>query len=273
ESELAILETLARVSDHPVEVLPTFLGAHVVGPEYRDGRRAEYVRMIVEDLLPEVASRRLARFCDVFVDQGAFRMDEARTIMEAARGLGLGIRVHAEQLPRTGATRLAIWLGALSVDHLERLEEGDIAALAEAWAARRASSGLASPGVGATAASPDAGPAEATTARQAAPLAVVLPGAAYFLRETPRPPGRELIAAGIPVAVATDFNPGTSPCLAMPPILGLASLLFGLTPDEAIVASTRHGALALGIEDRVGSLEVGKQADLVVWDVPGRRHL
>lgn len=255
ESEIAILEALARVRDHPVDVLPTFLGAHVVAPEYRDGRRAEYVRLIVEQMLPEIASRGLARFCDVFIDQGAFTVEEARTILEASRGLGLGVRVHAEQLTHTGATRLAIALGAFSVDHLERIDEADVAALAGAWAKRRAER-----------------KAEADGAT-VVPVAVVLPGASYFLRETVRPPVRALLAAGVPVAVATDFNPGTSPCPTMPPILGLACLLFGMTPDEAIVAATRHGALALGIDDRVGTIEVGKQADLAVWDVPGRRHL
>jgi imidazolonepropionase len=269
ESELGILDALARVSDHPVEVLPTFLGAHVVGPEYRDGRRAEYVALVAEELLPEVASRRLARFCDVFVDQGAFTTEEALRILEAARGLGLGIRVHAEQLSRTGATRLAIRLGAFSVDHLERIDEGDIAALAEAWATRPANRGSA----GAPAEGAGGGAHPASGSSRIAPVAIVLPGASYFLRETVRPPVRALIAAGVPVAVATDFNPGTSPCLAMTPILSLACLLFGMTPDEAIVAATRHGALALGIDDRVGSIEVGKQADLAVWDVPGRRHL
>jgi imidazolonepropionase len=279
ESELAILEALARVLDHPVEVLPTFLGAHVVGPEYRAGgagRRAEYVRLVAETLLPEVASRGLARFCDVFIDQGAFTVPEARTILEAARRLGLGVRVHAEQLSRTGATRLAIALGAYSVDHLERLDAGDVAALAEAWAARGAGAGSSASGAGrdagaSVAAAASAAPIAPTATR--APVAVVLPGASYFLRETVRPPVRALIAAGVRVAVATDFNPGTSPCFAMTPILGLACLLFGMTPDEAIVAATRHGALALGVEDRVGSIEAGKQADLVVWDVPGRRHL
>jgi len=263
ESELVILEALARAADHPVELLPTFLGAHVVGPEYRgggEGSRAAYVTLVVEELLPEVAGRGLARFCDVFIDQGAFTLEEARTILEAARRLGMGIRVHAEQLSRTGATRLAIALGAYSVDHLERLDAGDVAALAAAWTSRGQDAG-ASPG------SARAG------AALRAPVAVVLPGASYFLRETVRPPVRALIAAGVPVAIATDFNPGTSPCLAMTPILGLACLLFGMTPDEAIVAATRHGALALGVEDRVGSIETGKQADLVVWDVPGRRHL
>jgi len=261
ESEIAILEALGRASSHPVEVLPTFLGAHVVGPEYRDGRRAEYVKLVAETLLPEIARKKLARFCDVFVDEGAFTVDEARTVLEAARGLGLGTRLHAEQLSRTGATRLAIALGAYSVDHLEHLDATDVAALAEAWTAHRSRAAFAS--------------AQAPPGRAAnrAPVAVVLPGASHFLREKVHPPVRALIQEGVPVAVATDFNPGTSPCLAMTPILNLACLLFGMTPDEAIVAATRHGALALGIEDRVGSIEPGKQADLVVWDVPGRRHL
>jgi len=281
ESEIAILKCLASVQDHPVEVRPTFLGAHVVAPEYRDGRRAQYVSLVAEKILPDVAARGLARFCDVFIDEGAFTVQEARLILDAARGLGMGVRVHAEQLTRTGATRLAINLGAFSVDHLERLDAGDVAALATAWSNARAmgregpADRLPAPGAkSAKSASKGRGSNEEGTASALrAPVAVVLPGASYFLRASVHPPVRELIAAGVPVAVATDFNPGTSPCLAMPPILSLACLLFGMTPDEAIAAATRHGALALGIEDRVGTIEAGKQADLAIWDVPGRRHL
>jgi len=238
DAELTILRALARASSHPVEIVPTLLGAHVVGPEFRDGRRAEYVRLVAEEMIPRAAAEGLARFCDVFVDEGAFTLDEARTILEAAKRHGLGLRVHAEQLRHTGAAALAASLGAASVDHLEQATHEDVAALA--------ASGT---------------------------VAILLPGAAYFLRETSRPPARAFIEAGVPVALATDFNPGSSPCHAMPPILNLACVLFGMTPDEAIVGATRQAARSLGLEGRLGTLETGKQADLAVWDLPGRKHL
>ncbi len=133
DSELTILRALAQAADHPVEVVPTLLGAHVVPPEFRDGGRKEWVRILVEELIPKVAAARLARYCDVYVDEGAYTVDEARAILEAAAANGLGTRVHAEQLTRTGAAWLAASMGAASVDHLERLEPVDIEALAATW--------------------------------------------------------------------------------------------------------------------------------------------
>jgi len=237
------------------------------------------VALLAEKALPLVAAEGLARYCDVFVDEGAFTLEEAERILRAARGLGLGLRVHAEQLTRTGAAALAASLGAASADHLEHLSAEDIDALAASWgegdgrAAREAASGAAVAGTAPRRSEVDG----AAQTRRALPnrgtVAVLLPGAAYFLQESTRPPARALIARGVPVALATDFNPGTSPCLAMPPILNLACVLFGMSPDEALVASTRHAALSLGLEERVGSLEVGKQADLALWGIPDRRHL
>lgn len=325
ESELRLLEAIASASDHPVELVPTFLGAHIVAPEFRDGRRGEYIRLIVEEMIPRIAERSLARFCDVFIDEGAFTVEEARTILESARTHGLGLRVHAGQLTWTGGVALAASLGAASVDHLEQATEEDVAALARTWRGTnvpgrldrgsfdpgfRSASAAGAPGAygAAEAYEPAGAPGTAWTPEgsgatgadsggdgHAAPhsttraagtnspvpqrssrsgtVAILLPGASFFLQERSRPPARALIDAGVPVALATDFNPGSSPCLAVLPILNLACLLFGMTPDEAIVAATRHAALSLGIEDRVGTLEPGKQADLVVWDVPGRRHL
>lgn len=262
ESEIAILRALRLASDHHVEIEPTFLGAHVVAPEFREGRRGDYVRLLVDDVIPQVAREHLARFCDVFVDQGAFTLEEAEEILQSASRHGLGLRLHAEQLTHTGAAVMGASLGAFSVDHLERLTEQDIALLSESWKSEERSSAHDSRS------SPDG-----RGSGRRGTVAILLPGATHTLRETVRPPARRLIGAGIPVALATDFNPGTSPCLAIPPILNLACVLLAMTPDEAIVAVTRHAALSLGLEDRIGSIEPGKQADLVVWGIPDRAHL
>jgi imidazolonepropionase len=208
-----------------------------VPKEFRTDRGA-YVREIVERMIPEVARQGLARFCDVFVEEIAFTLEEAEAILAAAAGCGLGLRVHADQLADSGGALLAARLGASSADHLEHAGEAGIRALA---------------------ASPTA--------------AVLLPGAAFFLRAPGAGLGRRLVDAQVPVAVATDFNPGTCPTEAMTAILPLACLNFGLSAAEAIVAATVNAAYALGLAERTGSLEVGKAADAQVLDVPNHLHL
>src|SRR5262249_17055746 len=201
EDEIKQLRALQALDGiHPVDIVPTFLGAHTV-PKERRGDRAAYVREIVERMIPEVAERRLARFCDVFVEEVPCRTEEAATILQAAAARGLGLRVHADQLRDTGGALLAARLGAASADHLEHTGSEGIRALA----------------------------ASATAA-------VLLPGAAFFLRARVADLGRRLVDAQIPVAVATDFNPGTCPTEAMTAILPSACIDFGLTPAEAIVA-------------------------------------
>jgi imidazolonepropionase len=233
--QLRVLKALDGI--HPIDIVPTFLGAHAVPPEHR-GDRASYVREIIERMLPEVAQQGLARFCDVFVDEIAFDAQEAEAILRAAAGHGLGLRVHADQLRDSQGAILAARLGAASADHLEHTGEAGITALA--------GSGT---------------------------VAVLLPGAAFFLRSGATTLGRRLVDAQVPVALATDFNPGTSPTEAMTAILPLACLNFGLSPAEAIVAATQNASHALGLGSRVGSLEVGKAADAQVLDVPGHLHL
>jgi imidazolonepropionase len=221
----------------PVDLVPTFLGAHVVPEEFRD-RRAAYVDEVTGRMIPAVAREGLARFCDVFVEEGAFSMEEGEAILKAAAAHGLGLRVHAEQRGSSGGARLAARLRAASADHLEHVTDEGVRALAEAG----------------------------TTA-------VLLPGAAFFLRDPRDPPARRLIEAGVPVALGTDFNPGTCPTEAMPAILSLACLRYGLDPAEAIAAATLNAAHALGLAGRIGSLEAGKSADLQVLDAPNHRHL
>jgi imidazolonepropionase len=236
EHELGLLRVYRRLAaSEPVRIVPTFLGAHVVPPEYRD-RREAYVALLVDELLPAVAAGGLAACCDVFVEESAFTVDEARRILLAGRRLGLAPRLHADQLTSAGGAELAAEVGALSADHLEHVSDRGIAAMAEA-------------GV----------------------VAVSLPLATLYLGQSPMP-ARRLIAAGVPVAVATDFNPGSAPSYHLPLALTLACTLQRMTPAESLKGGTSYAAKALGLADRVGSLEPGKAADFAVIDAPDVDH-
>jgi imidazolonepropionase len=242
-SELRILtlqqSTPLRGMRH-VEIVSTFLGAHVVPAEYRgktDGAE-RYIRMLTEVLIPEVGERRLAEFCDVFCDRGAFTRGQSKRILQRAREFGMTPRLHAEQLSRTGAAQLAVQLGAASCDHLEQVSRADIQALAKSNT-----------------------------------VATLLPGCDFHLGLKKYAPARALIEAGAIVALATDYNPGTSPTLSMPMILSLACTQLRMTPAEAITAATINGAYALRREEKIGSLDVGKQADFAVFDVADYREI
>lgn len=238
EAELKQLHALRdAASGHPIDLVPTFLGAHTVPLEYREDRGA-YVRLLIDTMLPQVADAGLAEYADVFVDVHAFSLDEARQVLEAARTHGLGVRLHADQLNDDGAAALAAELGAASADHLEFSSDAGIEALARAGT-----------------------------------CGVLLPAATFFLMSDTPPPGRRLIDAGVPVVVATDFNPGSCPCDSMSAALWFACLGARLTVDEAITAATINAACALGRGKVVGTIEPGKRADLVVHDVPNRYHL
>jgi len=233
--QLNALRTASR--DHPLELVPTFLGAHTVPLEYRE-RREDYVRLLIERILPEVVREGLAEYADAFVDAHAFSIEEARRVLTAAREHGLGVRLHADQLADDGAAQLAADLQAASADHLEFASDSGIEALARSGTA-----------------------------------GVLLPAATFFLMLDARPPGRRLIDAGVPVVLASDFNPGSCPCESMTACLWFACLTAGLTVDEAITAATLNGASALGRASRTGSIEPGKRADLVVHGIPNRYHL
>jgi imidazolonepropionase len=229
-TELRLLRVYRRLGRQgPQRIVSTFLGAHVVPPEYQ-GRRAEYVALLVEEILPRVVRDRLADACDVYVDDGAFGVEEARTILLAARARGLAPRLHADQLTGCGGAELAAELGARSADHLEYASEAGIARMAAA-------------GV----------------------VAVNLPIAALYLGDPPMP-ARRFLAAGVQVAVATDFNPGSAPSYHLPLAMVLACTLTRMTPAEALQGATRVAARALGLEGAVGSLEPGKAADFAVID-------
>lgn len=221
----------------PQTVVATFLGAHAVPSEYR-GQPEAYVDLVVKEMIPRVAAEKLARFCDVFCERGAFTVEQGRRVLQAGLVHGLATKIHAEQKSALGGARLAAELNAVSADHLEHATEEDIAALARAGT-----------------------------------VAVLLPGAALVLMETVWAPARRLVEQGVPVALATDFNPGSCPILSMPLIVGLACLRRMLTPAEAIVAATLNAACALGLGDELGSLQPGKRADLVILEAPSHVHL
>jgi len=238
EDEIKILRVLAALRGRcKLETYSTFLGAHDVPDELR-GDRAEYVRRIVEEMIPRVAQEQLAHFCDVFCDEGYFTVAESRAILTAASAAGLRLRMHAEQLAHSGGARLAAELSALSADHLEYIDDGDIEAL-----------------------------------RQAGTVATLVPGSTFNLGLTRYPPARRLIDAGVPVALATDFNPGSCFTLNMQLILSIACSQMRMTPAEAITAATINAAHSLGLSDRLGSLEEGKQADIVLMNVADYREI
>jgi len=238
ENEFKILEVISQLQQTvPLELVPTFLGAHEVPEEYRS-RRDEYLGLVIAHMIPMVAGRKLAEYCDCFVEPPIFSLEEAEQVLLSAQKHGLKIKLHADQLSRSGATQLGIRLRAVSIDHLEQILPEDIEALSEA-------------GI----------------------IATLLPGAVFHLGLKRYPPARALIDAGVPVALATDFNPGTSPTLNMQIILSIACTQMRMTPAEAIVASTINGAHALCRGDRLGSLEVGKQADLCIMDVEDYRQI
>ena len=240
-SELKILRLHRSLAGlQPIEIASTFLGAHVVPAEYRgkaDGTE-RYIRLLIDKTMPEVAAGSLAEFCDVFCDRGAFSLAQSREILRAGVALGLAPRLHAEQLSRTGAAQLAVQLGAASCDHLEQVNRADIRALGKSNT-----------------------------------VATLLPGCDFHLGFRKYAPARALIDAGAIVALATDYNPGTSPTLSMPMILSLACTQLRMTPAEAISAATINGAYALRREATIGSLEAGKQADLAVFDVADYREI
>ncbi|MGA2481996.1 MAG: imidazolonepropionase [Candidatus Acidiferrales bacterium] len=241
ENELKILRAQRELGDaQPLDIVSTFLGAHVVPPEYR-GRTSgaeAYVKLLIERLIPEVAREKLAEFCDVFCDRGAFTVSQARRILMAARAAGLAPRLHGEQLAHTGATRLAIELRAASCDHLEKINRADIRALAKSKT-----------------------------------VATLLPGCCFHLGLQRYAPARALIEAGAIVALATDYNPGTSPTPSMPMILSLACTQMRMSPAEAICAATVNAAYSLRRERFIGSIEVGKFADLAVFDLADYREI
>ncbi|HEY0545669.1 MAG TPA: imidazolonepropionase [Pyrinomonadaceae bacterium] len=231
EDELKILRAIKRLdAATQLSYVPTFLGAHDVPDEFR-ARRADYVALVINEMLPRVAEEKLAEYCDAFCEEKVFTTDESRRILSAARCHGLGLRLHADQLSLSGGALLAAELGAATADHLEHTDAEGIAAL-----------------------------------KAAGVQPVLLPGSVYALGHTRYPAAREMIEAGLAVVLATDFNPGSSPTPNMQMILSLASTHLQMTPSEALTAATINAAHSLGRGASVGSLEAGKRADFVIHD-------
>lgn len=231
-SEIKILQVAKQIEmTLPLTVYKTFLGAHVVPVEYAN-RADSYVDYVCAEMIPLIAEEKLADAVDVFCENIAFNLSQTERIFNAAKAHGLAIKCHAEQLSDSGSAALAAHYQALSVDHLEYVSKNSIEALAKANT-----------------------------------VAVLLPGAFYFLREKQLPPIDYLRECGVPIAIASDCNPGTSPILSLPLILNMAATLFHLTPNEALTGATKNAAKALGLEKNRGSLAIGKAADLAIWDI------
>ena len=241
ESELTTLRVIRRLAGElPLRLVPTFLGAHEVPLEYREAPRSreEYIALVTQEMIPAVAAEGLARFCDVFCEPGVYTSDETRRILGAARAAGLGLKLHADELENGAAAELAAELGAISADHLAAISDHGIAALAAAGT-----------------------------------VATLLPGTMLFLGRPRQAPARALIAAGVPVALASDFNPGTSPTVNFPLVLTLGVSQLRLSVAEAFVAATVNGAAALGLASEIGQLAPGFQADLALFEVRDHREI
>lgn len=241
EDELKSLRAIARLRrELPIRIVPTFLGAHEIPLEHREtaARRAEYVDLVIGEMIPAVAREGLAVFADVFCETGVYTVEESRRILTAARAAGLLLKLHADELTASGGAELAAELGATSADHLGAVSSAGIAALA-----------------------------------RSSTVATLLPGTMLFLGKPTRAPARQLIEGGASIALATDFNPGTSPTPNLPLILSLGVSQLGLSAAEAILAATVNGAGALALADRIGQIAPGYSADLALFDVADVREL
>ncbi|MGD1044139.1 MAG: imidazolonepropionase [Bacteroidota bacterium] len=237
KDEIKILEAINELTDECLmDIVPTFLGAHTIPPEFKNNADG-YVDLICTRMLPYIARHTLAKFCDAFCEQEYFSIEQCRRIFKTAKSLGMSIKIHADQLTQIGASNLAAEMGALSADHLEHIDDAEIATL-----------------------------------KQSGIIATVLPGVSFFLHYD-YPPARKIIDAGIPLAIASNFNPGSCMSYSIPMMMTIACTQMSVTPEEAITASTLNGAAALGLAEKFGSIEVGKQADIVLYDIPSYRYL
>ncbi|MDD9791855.1 imidazolonepropionase [Priestia megaterium] len=237
EDELKQLRAAKKLDErHPIDIVSTFMGAHAVPVEYKENPD-EFVRLVIEEMIPRVAEENLAEFCDVFCEEGVFTIEQSEQILEAGKVYGLKPKIHADEIVQFGGAELAAKVGAVSADHLLQASDEGIKQMAK--------SGV---------------------------IAVLLPGTAFFLMEKPAN-ARKMIEAGVPVALSTDRNPGSSPTESLPFIMNLACLTMKMTPAEVLTACTINAAHAIGRADEVGSIEVGKKGDLVLFDAPNYQTL
>jgi len=237
DSEIKILEAINELDkEHPMTIVSTFLGAHAIPPEFK-GKPDNYVQLICERMLPYISKKKFARFCDVFCDRGYFTVEQTRRIFEKARSLGFDLKIHADELVNIGASGLAAEFSAVSADHVENITTDEIHRL-----------------------------------QKAGVIAVLLPGVSFFLNH-PHANARALIDAGVAVAIASDFNPGSCMSFSIPLMMTISCTQMRMTPEEAISASTLNAAAALKLSDKIGSIEVGKQADMVLYEIPNYRYL
>ncbi|WP_054949466.1 imidazolonepropionase [Numidum massiliense] len=237
ETELKQLRVMQELQkEHPIDLVPTFMGAHAVPPEYK-GREEVFVQHVIDDMLPIVAEEKLAKFNDVFCEKDVFTPDQSERILEAGKRLGLVPKIHADEIESYGGAELAAKVEAVSAEHLLKASDEGIKAMAAANV-----------------------------------IACLLPATALYLREDAAR-GRKMIDAGVAVAISTDNNPGSSPTTSLPLVMNLACILMRMTPAEALTAATYNGACAIQMEDEVGSIEVGKKGDIVLWDVQSYQEL
>jgi len=238
QDELKILEVMKALQrDHPIDLVSTFLGAHTIPKEFKNDRK-RYVELLIEEMIPRVAQKGLAEFCDVFCEEKAFSLEESRKILERGKKYGLKPKIHADQLSPGGGAELAAEVGAFSADHLEYISQTGIERMAEKKV-----------------------------------TAVLLPGASFFLSMQVYPPAREMIEKGLAVSLATDLNPGSSMTESLSLIMTMGCTLFKMIPKEVIQATTIHAARSMARENEIGSLDIGKKADVLVFDIPNYRYL
>ncbi|MDZ7332662.1 MAG: imidazolonepropionase [candidate division KSB1 bacterium] len=238
EDEIKSLEVIQELNRlHPIDLIPTFLGAHEIPDEYRQ-RRDQYIDLIINEMIPLVAERNLAEFCDIFCETHVFDLKESEKILTAARDHGFKIKIHADQLTDSGGAALAAKLGAVSADHLDFITPSAIDQL-----------------------------------KQAGTVPVLLPGAVFFLGQRQYAPARQMIDAGLPVALATDFNPGSCMTESMPMMMTLGCIYMKMLPEEAWLATTLHAAQAVDRNGKLGCLEPDAAADLVIWNIPNYQYL
>jgi len=238
KDEVKMLEVIKELDGvHDVDIIPTFLGAHEIPPEYK-GNKEGYINLLIKEMIPAVAKRKLAGFCDVFCEKNVFEITDSRRILTEAKKYGFKIKMHADEFAQLGGAELAAELGAVSADHLMAISDNGIRAI-----------------------------------REKGVIATLLPGTTFALGLSNYAPARKIIDSGCAVALATDFNPGTSFTESLPIIMTLACVKMKMTPAEALCAATINAAHAVSRQDTIGSISPGKQADIVIWDIPSYRHI